>query len=246
MRRNGRRACRPIVPNLRDFERRLGGLVEGLFSKTFRSGLQPIEIAKRVVREMDDSKQVAINEVWAPNCFEISLSGDDAPRFQQMESALVTELKQVVLETAAERGWGLVGAPEVELFIGHDLRKGDLQVDASLVQGEEKVPPAAVAEAAEAGHHGELLVHGTDSVHRVPLDKEMVTIGRLGESDVMIDDKGVSRRHAQIRTKDGRSTLTDLGSTNGTKLNGQQVQSRPLSDGDRITVGTTVIEYRRV
>jgi Protein of unknown function (DUF3662)/FHA domain len=236
----------PIVPNLRDFERRLGGLVEGLFSKTFRSGVQPVEIAKRVVREMDDSKQVAISEVWAPNRFEISLSADDAPRFQQMESALITELKQVVLETAAERGWGLVGAPEVELFVGHDLRKGDLEVEASLVQGEEKVPPAAVAEAAEAGHHGELLVHGTDPVRRVPLNKEMLTIGRLAESDVMIDDKGVSRRHAQIRTKDGRSTLTDLGSTNGTKLNGQQVQSRPLSDGDRITVGNTVIEYRRV
>ena len=236
----------PIVPNLRDFERRLGGLVEGLFSKTFRSGVQPVEIAKRVVREMDDSKQVAINEVWAPNRFEISLSEDDAPRFQQMETALVTELKQVVLETAAVRGWGLVGTPEVELFIGHNLRKGDLEVEASLVQGEEKVPPAAVAEAAEAGHHGELLVHGADAVRRVPLDKEMVTIGRLAESDVMVDDKGVSRRHAQIRTKDGRSTLTDLGSTNGTKLNGQQVQSRPLSDGDRITVGNTVIEYRRV
>ncbi len=89
-------------------------------------------------------------------------------------------------------------------------------------------------------------MHGNDAVRRVPLDKEMVTIGRLAESDVMIDDKGVSRQHAQIRTKDGRSTLTDLGSTNGTKLNGQQVQSRPLSDGDRITVGNTVIEYRRV
>src|SRR6186997_2435871 len=204
----GQRRSRPPaaihVPNLRDFERRLGGLVEGLFSKTFRSGVQPVEIAKRVVREMDDSKQVAINEVWAPNRFEISL------------------------------------------FVGHDLRKGDLEVEASLVQGEEKVPPAAVAEAAEAGHHGELLVHGADAVRRVPLDKEMVTIGRLAESDVMIDDKAVSRRHAQIRTKDGRSTLTDLGSTNGTKLNGQQVQSRPLSDGDRITVGNTVIEYRRV
>ena len=103
-----------------------------------------------------------------------------------------------------------------------------------------------MAEAAEAVHHGELLVHEADSVCRVPLDKEMVTVGRLPESDVTIQDKGVSRRHAHIRTKDGRSTLTDLGSTNGTKLNGQQVQSRPLSDGDRITVGTTVIEYRRV
>ena len=234
------------MPNLRDFERRLGGLVEGLFSKTFRSGVQPIEIAKRVVREMEDGKQVAINEVWAPNHFEISLSNDDAPRFQQMEAALTSELKQLVLETAAERGWGLVGPPEVELFVGHDLRKGDLQVEASLVEGEDKVAPAAVAEAAEAGHRAELLVHAGEDVHRVALDKEVVTIGRLPENDVVVSDKGVSRRHAQIRTKDGGSTLTDLGSTNGTNLNGKPVQSRPLNDGDRITVGTTVIEYRRM
>ena len=77
------------MPNLRDFERRLGGLVEGLFSKTFRSGVQPVEIAKRVVRSMDDGKQVSMNEVWAPNHFEVSLSAEDAPRFQQIETALV-------------------------------------------------------------------------------------------------------------------------------------------------------------
>ena len=100
------------MPNLRDFERRLGGLVEGLFSKTFRSGVQPVEIAKRLVRAMDDGKQVAVNEVWAPNRFEISLSKDDAPRFQQMEPALVKELSNVVLETAGDYidivklGWG--------------------------------------------------------------------------------------------------------------------------------------------
>ena len=234
------------MPNLRDFERRLGGLVEGLFSKTFRSGVQPIEIAKRVVRVMDDDKQVAINEVWAPNHFEISLSEDDAPRFQQMESALAAELKQLILETAAERGWGLVGPPEVELFVGHALRKGDLDVEASLVPGEQKVAPAAVVQAAEAGHRAELLVHAGQDVRRVPLDKEVLTIGRLADCDIVVDDKGVSRRHAQIRTKDGASTLTDLGSTNGTSLNGKPVQSRPLNDGDRITVGTTVIEYRRV
>ncbi len=234
------------MPNLRDFERRLGGLVEGLFSKTFRSGVQPIEIAKRVVRAMDDGKQVAINEVWAPNHFEISLSEDDAPRFQQMESALAAELNQLILETAAERGWGLVGPPEVELFVGHELRKGDLDVEASLVQGEVKVAPAEVAQAAAAGQRAELVVHAGGDVRRVPLDKEVLTIGRLAESDIVVDDKGVSRRHAQIRTKDGASTLTDLGSTNGTSLNGKPVQSRPLNDGDRITVGTTVIEYRRV
>jgi Protein of unknown function (DUF3662)/FHA domain len=242
----GTTAATPIVPNLRDFERRLGGLVEGLFSKTFRSGVQPVEIAKRVVRAMDDDKQVAISEVWAPNHFEISLSQEDAPRFQQMESALIAELQQLVLETAAERGWGLVGPPEVDLFVSDTLRKGDIEVEATLVQGEEKVAPAEVARAAEAGHRAELLVRSGDELHHVALDKEVVTIGRLPENDVVVSDKGVSRRHAQIRTKDGSSTLTDLGSTNGTNLNGKPVQSRALNDGDRITVGTTVIEYRRV
>ena len=136
------------MPNLRDFERRLGGLVEGLFSKTFRSGVQPVEIAKRVVRSMDDGKQVSMNEVWAPNHFEVSLSAEDAPRFQQIETALVTELSSVVRENAAERGWGLMGPPEVELFVDNALRKGDLAVEASLVQGEQPVaaPEPAVPE----------------------------------------------------------------------------------------------------
>ena len=230
-----------IVPNLRDFERRLGGLVEGLFSKTFRSGVQPVEIAKRVVRAMDDEKQVAISEVWAPNRFEISLSNDDAPRFQQIEVALVGELKQLVLETAAERGWGLVGPPEVELFVDKDMRKGDLDVEASLMEGEEKVVPTPMP----ANERAELVVHDEGTTRRVPVDKEILTIGRLPDCDIVLGDKGASRRHAQIRTRDGTSTLTDLGSTNGTKLNGQQVQSRALEDGDRITVGTTVIEFRR-
>jgi hypothetical protein len=231
------------MPNLRDFERRLGGLVEGLFSKTFRSGVQPVEIAKRVVREMDDGKQVAIEEVWAPNRFEISLSNDDAPRFQQMEAALIAELKRVILENAAERGWGLVGPPEVAFFVDEGLRKGDLDVEASLAEGEEKVSPAAAAVAVSGPPR--LVVHEDGGTREVALDKELVTIGRLAECDVVIADKGASRRHAQIRTKDADATLTDLGSTNGTKLNGQQVQTRVLRDGDRITIGTTLIEFRR-
>jgi hypothetical protein len=228
------------MPNLKDFERRLGGLVEGLFSRTFRSGLQPVEIAKRVVREMEGGRQVGINEVWAPNRFEISLSPDDAPRFAQIEAALVSELKGVVLETAAERGWGLMGPPEVEMFIDQGLRRGDLDVEASLVQGEGEVRPSP------AGPRFSVLIHEEGGVRKVALEGELATIGRLPECEVSLADKGASRRHAQIRMKDGVATLTDLGSTNGTKLNGQLVQSRPLEDGDRITVGTTLIEFRRL
>ncbi|TMK20084.1 MAG: DUF2662 domain-containing protein [Actinobacteria bacterium] len=234
--RENRRARRPM-PNLRHFERHLGDLVEGLFSKTFRSGLQPVEIAKRIVREMDDGKQVGVEEVWAPNRFEVSLSNDDAPRFSQMEAALATELKRVIRETAHERGWDLVGPPEVEFFVDKELRRGDLEVEATLVEGDQLPEPAAPT--------AQLVVHHDGATRSVSLNKEVVTIGRLADSDVVLEDKGASRRHAQVRTKDGVSTLTDLGSTNGTKLNGQQVQTRTLEDGDRITIGTTLIEFRR-
>jgi hypothetical protein len=230
------------VPNLRDFERRLGGLVEGLFSKTFRAGVQPVEIAKRVVRAMDDGKQVAVNEVWAPNHFEISLSSEDAPKFQQIETALVAELQTVIRDNAGERGWGLVGPPEVELFVDNALKRGDLVVEATLVQGEQPVDRPAAPAAPEK--RAQLRVHEDGAERAIPVDKELLTIGRLSECDIVIGDTGASRRHAQIRTLNGVSTLTDLGSTNGTKVNGRDVQSAELADGDRITVGATQIEYR--
>jgi hypothetical protein len=226
------------VPNLHDFERRLGGLVEGLFAKTFRSGVQPIELAKRVVREQDAGKRVGVQEVWAPNRFEISLSPDDAERYEHAEAALAAELKQVVLENAAERGYGLVGPPEVEFAVDDSRKKGDFQVDASLVEGEQQVAPAT------AGPRASLAVHEDGQVRDVPLDRDVVTIGRLPDCEVVLKDRGASRRHAQVRAKDGGYVLTDLGSTNGTRLNGEIVQSRSLADGDRITIGTTIIEFR--
>jgi hypothetical protein len=227
------------MPNLRDFERRLGGLVEGLFSKTFRSGVQPVEVAKRIVREMDDAKQVGITEVWAPNRFEVSLSPEDAGRFEQAEAVMTAELKKVVRETADERGWGLVGAPEVEFIIDRDMKKGDLDVRATLVEGEE--PELAPVPARPAN----LVVREPAGVRTVSLANDTVTLGRMTESDIVLQDKGASRRHAQLRRKDGTWSITDLGSTNGTRLNGQTVQTRELHDGDKITIGTTVLEFHQ-
>ena len=215
--------------------------MEGLFSKTFRSGVQPIEIARHVVRTQDAGRQVGVQEVWAPNRFEVVLSPDDAERYERAKHAIANELKQVIRENAGERGYGLVGPPEVAFVVDENLKKGDLDVHASLVEGAEKLAPSGPI------HLPSLLVHDDDSASpkTVRLTKETVTIGRLPDCDVVLKDRGASRRHAQIRTKDGVSTLTDLGSTNGTRLNGATVQSRALEDGDRITIGTTVIEYRR-
>jgi hypothetical protein len=227
------------VPILRDFERRLGGLVEGLFSKTFRSGVQPVELAKRILREMDARKTVGVSEIWAPNRFEFSLSPADAERFEQMESALVSELKQVVRDNATERGWGLVGPPEVELFIDEGLKKGDIDCVATLQEGEEKVEPTS-------GGVASLVIHDNATERTVPLSREVMTVGRLPDCDIVLRDSGASRRHAQLkRDGSGAWTITDLGSTNGTKLNGTTVQSRALQEGDRIVIGATVLEFRR-
>jgi hypothetical protein len=232
------------VPNLRDFERRLGGLVEGLFSKTFRSGVQPVELAKRLIKEMDAGRTVGVNGAWAPNRFEFYLSKDDAERFEQAEAALSAELQNVARENADERGYGLVGPPEVEFFMDKDLKKGDFACSASLVEGEQPVAePAGVRPAFVAGP-ASLTIHENGAERTVALTGDVVTIGRLPECDVVVKDKGASRRHAQIKIKDGTATITDLGSTNGTRLNGATIQSRELADGDRITIGTTVLEYR--
>lgn len=224
------------MPILHDFERRLGGLVEGLFAKTFRSGLQPVELAKRVLKEMDAGKTVGVSEVWAPNRFELFLSSFDAERFEQTEAALVAELKEVVRQNASERGWGLVGPPEVDLVVDERLKKGEFRCKAGLVEGEIEPAPDPSAR---------LVVIENGVSRTVGLSTDVTTIGRLAECDVVVLDKGASRRHAQIRRKDGEFTITDLGSTNGTRLNGQTISSRQLAEGDRITIGTTVLEFHQ-
>ncbi len=227
------------MPNLRDFERRLGGLVEGLFSKTFRSGVQPVELAKTLIKEQDAGRTVSVSKIWAPNRFAFSLSPDDAERFGQAETALASELAQVARENADERGWGLMGPVEITFAADDTLRKGDFLCDASLVQGPQPVEPAAPAAGTPV-----VVVREDGQRREVPLRTEVATIGRLGECEVVLKDEGASRRHAQLKTKDGVTTITDLGSTNGTRVNGDTIGSRRLSDGDKITIGTTVLEFR--
>jgi hypothetical protein len=227
------------VPILRDFERRLGNLVEGFFATTFRSGLQPVELAKRVMREMEANRTVGVREVWAPNRFVLTLSEHDGELFEQAEHALVAELKRVVRGTAAERGWGLVGPPEVELEVDEHLAKGRFTCEASFVEGEEELAPQV------AGGAALVLFEGGRPSRTFRLGTNAITIGRLPECDVVVADPGASRQHARIRNAGGEYVLTDLGSTNGTLVNDEPVRERALDDGDRITIGETVLEFRR-
>ena len=239
---------------LNDFERRLEGLIEGAFAKTFRTGVQPRELANRILREMEVGKTVGVREVWVPNRYVFRLSPVDYERFHQTEKVLRRELEQIVTEGAAERGWGLVGPPEVAFAQDPEVRQGQVECDASLVEGPTGPTPAPAGRGdgpvahpsdaqAEAGKL--VLIEKGRPGKAFDLDKDRVIIGRLPESDVPVSDPGVSRRHAEVRRQDGDYLLVDLGSTNGTMVNHSRVGERVLEEGDRITVGRTVLEFRR-
>ena len=244
---------------LSDFERRLERGIEGIFAKAFRTGLHPVELATRILREMEANKTVGVRTVWVPNHFTFRISPEDSERFAQTEKALRRELEQVVRDGARERGWGLVGPAEVELETDDGVRGGSFECQATLVEGptgpglQVATGQDAVqrADATAAGRPAELvIVEEAGEPKRtegkpVELTRDRMLIGRLPESDVVVDDPGASRRHAEIRRADGDYVVADLGSTNGTMVNESTIGEHVLQDGDRITIGKTVLEFRR-
>jgi hypothetical protein len=235
---------------LRDFERRLEGIVEGLFTKAFRSGVQPVELAKRVLREMDANQTVGVKGVWVPNRYVFTLSSEDREQFARIERSLATELEQVVVDGARERGWGLLARPKVAFETDDDLKRGDFRVESELTEetGGPPTGPQPKREAdAAAKAAGALLALVEDGsvVKEFSFEAERMVIGRLEGSDVQIADPGASRRHAEVRRDGDDYILVDLGSTNGTLVNEAPVSERTLEDGDRITIGRTVLEFRR-
>lgn len=228
---------------LRDFERRLESIVEGLFTKAFRSGVQPVELAKRVLREMEANRTIGVREVWVPNRYVFTLSPDDREQFARMERSLAAELEQVVVDGARERGWGLLGRPEVVFETDESIRRGEYRMEAEITERTGAAPgPAAPAGRGQAWL---VLMEDGSAVREFPLEGDRVVIGRLEGSDVRVDDPGASRRHAEVRRNGADFVIVDLGSTNGTLVNEAPVSERTLEDGDRITIGRTVLLFRR-
>lgn len=235
---------------LRDFERRLEGIVEGLFTKAFRSGVHPVELAKRILREMDSRQTVGVRGVWVPNRYVFILSPEDREQFARIERSLASELEQVVVDGARERGWGLLARPKVSFETDESFKRGEFRVESELTEetGGPPTGPQPKREAAPAATGaGALLALVEDGsvVKEFPLEADRLVIGRLEDSDVQIPDPGASRRHAEVRRDGEEYVLVDLGSTNGTLVNEAPVSERTLEEGDRITIGRTVLEFRR-
>lgn len=229
---------------LRDFESRLERVVEGFFTKAFRSGVQPVELAKRVLKELDAGKTVSVKGVWVPNRYRILLSPDDHARFANVESAIERELEQVTVDGAKERGYGMVARPVVVLESSDDLKRGEFLVETEITEETGGPPPPELVLTGEKKPSLVLLRDG-QADKEYPLATDRAVIGRIAGSEVQIDDPGASRQHAEIRREGNDFVIADLSSTNGTLLNDSEISEETLQDGDRITIGATTLEFRR-
>ena len=233
---------------LQRFERRLGGLVEGAFARVFGGVVQPVEVAAALQREAEDKKMiVGQGRLLVPNDFVVELGQSDAERLEEYDAPLRRELASMVAEHAQEQGWSFVGPVEVRFERTAALDTGVFRVRSAVVQ-----PVAAAAPArAPSGSNAlapavpHLLVPGDGGERRVDLTGEVTRIGRSAEADVRLADTGVSRLHAELRLLGGEALLVDLGSTNGTTLNGRRVSEGRLRDGDRIGVGSSSLVFRQ-
>ncbi len=212
---------------LQGFERRLERLVEGAFGRAFPSGVQPVEIGRRIAREMDDGRQLGPRGAVAPNHFDVSIGPEDDARFATFRDALASELAAAARDHARATNCHFVGPVTVVLHTAEHHHRGSFDVRSRIEQG--AAPLDAVLVLADG--------------RKVRLEPGTNVIGRLPDCTVPLSDPQASRRHAELRRDAGGVTLVDLGSTNGTLVNGVRVHDQELRDGDTIRIGNTTLRF---
>jgi hypothetical protein len=215
---------------LQSFEGRVENMVDSVFSRAFKSSLRPIELGRRLVREMENHRSVDVKgRTIVPNWFSFQLSRQDADQFAEIDDALVRELCDAAREYARDEGYWFMGPVSVELLVADDLRPGRFRLESRMQEGPSGLGP------------GSIVLPGGE---RVRLGDRPVIIGRLPECDVALADPNVSRRHAEVRPSGSGYSVVDLNSTNGTRVNGVVVAPEAaLRDGDIITVGATRLRF---
>lgn len=214
---------------LKGFERRLERMVEGAFARAFRSGIRPVELGRRLVREMDDNRSVDVGgRTVVPNHFSVELSSSDYEQFAEVNERLSRELAEAAREHARDEGYTFMGPVHVELTQDGRRKTGSFSITGRLREG-------------KGGMGAGSLV--LPSEERIPLDESVVTLGRRPDSTIVLNDPNVSRNHAEVRPQGTGYVLVDLGSTNGSRVNGSRVGEHPLVDGDELSFGNTTLRF---
>jgi FHA domain-containing protein len=228
--------------------------------------VQPVELARKLAKEMDAHKTASVARVYVPNEYTVYLSKQDRVKLEGYERSLEQELSGYLLEHARRRSYDLLTRPAVEFKTDERLRLGEFGIQTRLVK-----PPAHEGESPRQGEEGHTMVYsavkerdpGPAQSHeqrtkalvatraivslddrRYVLDGPRATIGRSKSVECVLRDPNVSRRHAELRrAESGDWMIADLGSTNGVKVNGRRVASTRLSPGDEVTIGTTTFLF---
>lgn len=252
------------VSVLQRFEKRLEGLVEGAFAKVFKGVVHPVEILNAMQREAEAHKAILVGgRTLVPNRYVIDLSPYDHSRLAPYAAALAQELAQSQAEFIGEQAWTVYGDVIVEIERGDGLDTGMFRVSAEVYTADQHQapPPQPQFEAPPAyppygqqpqgapppgpqpgGARNVRLVSGDGRTY--PLAIGQTVIGRGDQANMRLPDVGISRRHARLDFDGNQVVLTDLGSTNGTMVNGQRVSAVALNPGDMIQLGTTTLTFR--
>jgi hypothetical protein len=249
---------------LRQIEHKIESLFEGIFGRAFRTHVQPVELARKLAKEMDDGKTVSVSRVYAPNEYSIYLGPDDRKQFSSYEASLIEELQQYLAEHARREQYALLSPPTVILETDDDLTVGEFGIATRMVQpeGQDDAPegiepsatmiyrprqpqPTEAATPAELGVEREIITLSVNGGKKVEVSKRRTLIGRSKECDIQIEDASASRKHAEIRQEGTAYWVIDLDSTNGLEVNGLRTQRAKLDHGDKITIGSTEISFRR-
>jgi hypothetical protein len=246
---------------LRKLEHRLEGLIEGAFSRAFKARVQPVELARKLAKEMEANKAVSISRVYVPNEFTVYLSREDRRQFREYEASLLEELSSYLLEHARRENLALLTRPKVGFDTDKRLRMGEFGIQARLVK-----PPDEELKEASQGDLGATRVYSAARVQeaveepgvaqkpisrallildgkRFVIDRPRATVGRSQRCDYVLADPNVSRRHFELQLRGSDWFLVDLDSTNGVVVNGKRVKSSRLSPGDEILVGTSNLKF---
>jgi hypothetical protein len=254
------------VSVLRSIEQKIEGLFEGLFGRAFRTNVQPVELARKLVKEMEDHRTVSVSRVYVPNEYTVYLSPVDREQFSDYESSLQIELQDYLAEHARREGYVLLTPPTVRMDTDDDLAMGEFGIATRMVQGERATaggagPPQPVEPGATMVYRPTAPLPADGPAPDVALAQEVVTltvrgkrreitsrrvvIGRSKDCDVQIADPNASRRHAELRQEGSAYWLIDLDSTNGTTVNGHRTARAKLDSGDTITIGSTDMLFER-
>jgi FHA domain-containing protein len=251
------------MPPFAAIERFFERLFERPSARLFRVRLQPVQLQRRIERAMESERLATADRTLVPNRFVVHLSPDDLEGFGDMTASLASELADGALVFARARHYTLVDRPRVTLFADPSVERADIRVTARFADpiAGSQGPASPIESGAEAGPsvavHGDTMVFtvprptapaarlrvvepgGSEQVH--DFDGTALTIGRAADNDLVLPDSRVSRHHARIAGRRGTLVYADLGSTNGSRVNGVQVGELVLGVGDRIELGDTVI-----